>query len=92
MSARLGKKPGRILLLRKKKKKRLSRPLTWIKWFWITSRTIPNLSKYPPRPEVPNGSLNVIWTLAMCCRDHAGDSSALANLRNNMFCISSLPR
>jgi len=28
--------------------------------FWQTSRMIPNSSKYPPRPSVPNGSLKVI--------------------------------
>lgn len=28
---------------------------TWSRWFWRMSRMMPNSSKYPPRPCVPNG-------------------------------------
>ena len=58
----------------------------------MTSLTIPNLSKYPPLPAVPKGSLKVICTLATCCLDQAGARSALAKRRKSMFCISSFPR
>lgn len=47
----------------------------------MTSRIIPNSSKYPPRPWVPNGSLNVMVTLAIVSRFQSGWNIVLANLQ-----------
>lgn len=41
---------------------------------------IPNSSKYPPRPFVPNGSLKVMTTLATLFLFQMGWRMALANL------------
>ena len=46
----------------------------------MTSRMMPNWSKYPPRPSVPNGSLKQICTLLMKFLFHAGWMNWLANL------------
>lgn len=46
----------------------------------MMSRMIPNSSKYPPRPIVPNGSLKVTITLAMLFLFHIGCRTVLANL------------
>jgi len=42
---------------------------------------IPKLSKYPPRPWVPNGSLNEIVTFAMLSRFHSGPNIRFPNLK-----------
>lgn len=55
----------------------------WSKWFCITSRIIPKLSKYPPRPSVPNGSLKVICTCAMLSLFHPVFNILFPNLRNS---------
>ena len=57
------------------------RHMTCSRWFCMMSRIIPNSSKYPPRPIVPNGSLNVMITLAMLFRFQIGCRKVLANLR-----------
>ena len=57
----------------------------------MTSLMIPNSSKYPPRPCVPNGSLNVIVTLAMESRFHVGPKIMLEKRRDIRFWTISLP-
>lgn len=54
------------------------------KWFCITSRIIPNSSKYPPRPWVPKGSLNEIKTDAMLSRFHVGVNILFPNLKTSI--------
>lgn len=51
------------------------------KWFCITSLMMPNSSKYPPLPWVPNGSLNVIWTDAMLSLFQVGLNILFPNLK-----------
>lgn len=51
------------------------------KWFCITSLMIPNSSKYPPLPWVPNGSLNVIWIDAMLSLFQVGLNILFPNLK-----------
>lgn len=53
----------------------------WSKWFCITSRIMPKLSKYPPRPSVPNGSLKVICTCAMLSLFHPVFNILFPNLK-----------
>lgn len=48
-----------------------------------TDRIIPNSSKYPPRPSVPNGSLKEIVTEPMLSRFQIGPKILLANLHKN---------
>jgi hypothetical protein len=60
--------------------------------FWQTSRMIPNSSKYPPRPSVPNGSLKVIWTFETKFLFKAASKNTFPNLRTSMFLIISFPR
>ena len=57
-----------------------ARHMTCRRWFCIMSLMIPNSSKYPPRPIVPNGSLNVTTTLAILFLFHIGWRTVLANL------------
>ena len=47
----------------------------------MTSRMMPNSSKYPPRPMVPNGSLKVIVTDEILLRFQRGWKMELANLK-----------
>lgn len=53
---------------------------TCVKWFCMTSRMMPNSSKYPPRPSVPKGSLKQICTFEIKFLCHVGDRNWLANL------------
>ena len=52
---------------------------------------IPNSSKYPPLPWVPNGSLKVMVTLAMESRFHVGPKIMFEKRRKIRFCTISLP-
>ena len=47
---------------------------------------IPKLSKYPPRPPVPNGSLKVNCTDEMLSRFQMDEKPRLENRIWNMFC------
>lgn len=52
----------------------------WSKWFCMTSRIMPNSSKYPPLPKVPKGSLKEINTEAILSLFQVGPNIRLPNL------------
>ena len=55
------------------------RQRTCNRWFCRMSLMMPNSSKYPPRPCVPNGSLKEMTTEEMWLRFHVGSKMELAN-------------
>lgn len=54
----------------------------------VSHRIIPKLSKYPPRPWVPNGSLKVRTTQATLFLFHMGPKIRFPNLKEEFFSIS----